>query len=65
MQGPFSGMEVGYADAISGVIDGQHFHTHGMKEPYYTMMFMTTYGTMERSDKERGMSTGKQCSSSI
>ena len=40
-----SGKKVVYADAISGVIGGQHFHIHVMKDPNYTMMFMVTYGT--------------------
>ena len=49
----FSGKEVGYDDAISRVIYGQKFHMHGMKEPYYTMMLMTTYGTLNRTGNER------------
>ena len=46
------GKEVGYADAISGVIDGQHFHITRMKEPDYTMILMTTYGTLEISGND-------------
>ena len=48
----FYGKEVGYADEISGIIDDQNFHIHGMKETDYTMMLMTTYGTLERSGSE-------------
>ena len=36
----FSGKEVGYADSIYVVIDGQHYHICGMKDPDYTMMLM-------------------------
>ena len=45
----FSGKEVCCADAIYGVIDGQHFHFHGMKDPDYTSILMTTYVTLDRS----------------
>ena len=48
-----AGKELGYADTTTGVIDGQHFNIHGKKEPYYTMMLMTTYGTLESSGNER------------
>ena len=47
-----SGKKVVYADAISGVIGGQHFHIHVMKDPNYTMRFMVTYGTLDRSGNE-------------
>ena len=43
---------VGYADSFFGIIDGQYFHIHGIKNPYYTIMFMTTYSTLDRSDNE-------------
>ena len=48
-----AGKEVGYDDAISRLIDGQHFRIYGMKEPYYTMILMTTYGTLEISGNDR------------
>ena len=48
----FYGKEVGYADEISGIIDDQNFHIHRMKDTDYTMMLMTTYGTLERSGSE-------------
>ena len=49
----FYGEEVGYADTISGVIGGQHFHIHKMKDTYYTIMLMTTYVTLERCESEQ------------
>ena len=45
MKEHFVGKEVGYVGIIYGIIDGHHFHIHGMKEPDYTTMWMTTYGT--------------------
>ena len=48
-----AGKEAGYVDAIYGVIDGQHFHIYGMKDPNYTMTLITTYGTLEISVNER------------
>ena len=39
----FDGKEVGYNDSISEVIDGHHFHIHGIEEPDYTMMLMKIY----------------------
>ena len=45
--------ELGYDDAIYGVIGIQHFHINATKETYYTMTFMTTYGTLERSGNKR------------
>ena len=47
------GKEVGYADVITGVISVQNFHINGTKEKYYTMMFMTTYDTLDRSGNDR------------
>ena len=62
----FDGMEVGDSDSISGLIDGQKFHIHEMKNPDYTMMFMTIYETLERSDNEiKWHINGIQCGSSI
>ena len=47
----------GYYDAISGLIDGQNFHIHGVKDPDYTIMITTPYDTLERGGDER-----KRCS---
>ena len=44
----FNDKEVGAVDAIKGTMDGVPFHIHGMKEPDYIMMLMTTYGTILR-----------------
>ena len=44
----FNDKEVGAADTIKGTMDGVTFHIHGMKEPDYIMMLMTTYGTILR-----------------
>jgi len=49
----FQGREVGTADAISGTLDQVPFHVFAMKEPDYTMMVMSTYGTNERNDRHR------------
>ena len=48
----FYGKGVGYSDAISGVIYGQQFHIHGMKEPDFTMVVMATYVLLERSGND-------------
>ena len=48
----FSEKYLGYAGAISGIIYGQHFHIHKMKDPNYTMVLMTTYVALERSDNK-------------
>ena len=48
MKEHFAGKEVGYGGAISVVIGVQHFHIHGKKDPYYTMILMITYGTLGR-----------------
>ena len=44
---------MGYYDALSGVIGGQHFHIHGMKDPDKTMVLMIIYGILERSENEK------------
>ena len=49
----YSIKEVGYAYAISGVFDGQHFYIYEMKDPEYTMMLVTTYAILESSGNER------------
>ena len=53
VQDHFYGEEVGYADTISGIIGGQHCYIYRMKETYYTIMLMTTYVTLERSESEQ------------
>ena len=42
----FSDKEVGDVDALPGTLDGVPFHVFAMKEPDYTMMIMSTYGTL-------------------
>lgn len=44
----FEGKEVGYADAIANESMGVKYHIYCMKEPDYTMMIMSTHGTLER-----------------
>ena len=44
----FKEKEIGTSDAHVGKLDGVHFEIHAMKEPDYTMMMMTTYGTLEK-----------------
>jgi len=49
----FEEAEVGSADALRGSLDNIDFHVFAMKEPDYTMMLMSTYGTNNReSGKE-------------
>ena len=42
----FANKEIGFADAIKGTMDGISFYIHAMKEPDYTMILMSTYGTL-------------------
>ena len=37
---------MGHANALKGILDGVPFYIHGMKEPDYVMMLMSTYGTL-------------------
>ena len=39
---------IGKTEAHVGTLDDVHFEVHEMKEPEYTMMMMTTYGTLEK-----------------
>ena len=43
----FTDKAVGSADAIKGELDGVPFYIYGMKEPDYTMMLMSMYGTLQ------------------
>ena len=52
MKEHFSGKAVGYDDAIYGLIDGEHFYIHGMKEPDFAMVLITIYCTLGRSGNE-------------
>jgi hypothetical protein len=47
----FEEKEVGDADALPGTLDGQKFHIFAMKEPDYTMMLMSTYGSLNERTK--------------
>jgi len=53
----FEGAEVGSADALRGSVDNIDFHVFAMKEPDYTMMLMSTYGT---NNREAGKETKRQ-----
>lgn len=46
----FAEKDVGYADAQRGTLDNVNYYIYGMREPDYTMMMMTTYGTLNRSN---------------
>ena len=48
----FYGKDIGYADAISGVIDDHHLQINWIKKPNYTMMLITTNGTLGRSGND-------------
>jgi len=43
----FENKPVGATDAWEGELDGRRFHVMCMKEPDYTMMLMSTYGTLK------------------
>ena len=43
----FYGKGVDYYDSISVLIYYQHFNIHGMKDPDYTTMMITTYSTLD------------------
>ena len=47
----FSSKEVGNVDAVKQVEDGVAYHVFCTKEPDYVMKLMTTYGTLEPTDK--------------
>ncbi len=49
----FVNMDVGSADAIKGTLDGEDFYIVGLKEPDYILMFMSTYGTLDRQGIEQ------------
>ena len=47
----FEGHKIRTIDAIKGTLHRVPFHVFAMKEPDYTMMVMSTYGTNERNDR--------------
>ena len=47
----FASKEVGDFDVVKQVEDGVAYHVFFMKEPDYVMKLMTTYGTLEPTDK--------------
>ena len=49
----FKDKQVGFADALPGMLDGIPVYIFGMKEPDYTMMLMATYGTLGRKGDEK------------
>ena len=49
----FEGKDPGTFDAKKGALGGHEFYLYCMKEPDYTSMFMTTYGTAERVGVEQ------------
>ena len=49
----FSTKEVGAADSIAGCLEEIPFHVYCMKEPDYTMMLMSTYGTNSTTNTKR------------
>lgn len=54
----FEGEQLGYSDAIAGKYDNTPFHIVAMKDQAFTMMFMTTYGTLEKTGKLSGRKVG-------
>ena len=49
----FADKEVGYSNAKKGVLNGVPFHLYAMKEPDYTMLLMSTYGTNATVGEEK------------
>ena len=49
----FAEKEVGDVDALKGEMDGVPFYIYAMKEPNYTMMLMSTYGTLTQMGETR------------
>ena len=49
----FSTKPVGAADSMAGVLEEVPFHVYCMKEPDYTMMLMSTYGTNSTTNTKR------------
>ena len=49
----FKDKQVGFADALPGMLDGIPVYIFGMKEPNYTMMLMATYGMLGRKGDEK------------
>jgi Transposase IS4 len=47
----FEDKEVGDVNTLPGVMEEVPFHIYAMKEPDYTLMMMTTYGTPECQGK--------------
>ena len=49
----FKDKQVGFADALPGMLDGIPVYIFGMKEPDYTMMLMATYGMLGRKGDKK------------
>ena len=49
----FLNKEVGAVDAIKGQLDDVAIELHCLKEHNYTMMLMSSYGTLELTDEEK------------
>ena len=47
------GQVVGFSNAKKGVLNGVPFHLYAMKEPDYTMLIMSTYGTNATVGEEK------------
>ena len=49
----FTDKQVGFSNAKKGVLNGVPFHLYAMKEPNYTMLTMSTYGTNATVGEEK------------
>ena len=49
----FATKEVGSVDAMKGKVDGVNVEIHWLKVPDYTMMLMSSYGTLEKVGDEK------------
>ena len=42
----------GYIDEIRGELQNKQLYIYGMKEPYYFLLFITTYGYESQTGRE-------------
>ena len=56
----FADKAIRSADAIKGELDGVPFYIYSMKEPDYTMMLMSTYGTLQTVGLPKNVTTWRE-----
>jgi len=53
IKGYMENKEIGTCDRLPGILDGQPFDIYALKEPDYTLMMMSTYGSLIVKDGQR------------